>query len=62
MRQGENRYARFRSFEKYLKQFPGWAKQVSFHAIEGIGHESRVAHTEKVFIDYALGDDAADRQ
>ena len=55
MRLGKNRYARFRSFEEYLKQFPGWAKQVSFHAIEGIGHESKVAHTEKVFIDYALG-------
>ncbi|MBR3221614.1 MAG: hypothetical protein IKF72_05210 [Kiritimatiellae bacterium] len=60
MRQGENRYARFRSFEKYLKQFPEWAKQVSFHAIEGIGHESIVAHTEKVFIDYVLNGDAAD--
>ena len=55
MRQGENRYVRFRSFEAYLKQFPEWARQVSFHAIEGIGHESIVAHTEKVFVDYVLG-------
>lgn len=60
MRQGECRYARFRNLEKYLKQFPEWSKQVSFHAIEGIGHESKVAHTEKVFIDYALGNDAVD--
>ena len=57
MQQGKNRYERFRSFEEYLKQFPEWAKQVSFHAIKGIGHESKVAHTEKVFIDYALGGD-----
>ena len=55
MKQGENRYARFRNLEAYLKQFPEWAKQVSFHAIEGVGHESIVAHTEKIFIDYALG-------
>ena len=55
MMQGENRYVRFRNMEAYLKQFPEWAKQVSFHAIEGVGHESVVAHTEKVFIDYALG-------
>ena len=57
--QGENRYARFRSFEAYLKQFPGWAKQVSFHAIEGVGHDSITAHTEQVFVDYALGRDNA---
>ena len=57
MKQGENRYARFLGFEAYLKQFPEWAKQVSFHAIKGIGHESKVAHTEKAFIDYVLGGD-----
>lgn len=55
MRQGANRYERFRNLETYLKRYPDWAKQVSFHAIEGIGHKSTVAHTEKVFIDYVLG-------
>ena len=55
MKQGANRYERFRNLEAYLKQYPDWAKQVSFHAIDGIGHKSTVAHTEKVFIDYVLG-------
>ena len=57
MMQGENRYVRFRNLETYLKQFPTWEKQVSFHAIEGVGHESPVVYTRKEFIDYALGRD-----
>ena len=57
MRQGSNRYERFRNFEAYLKKYPAWAKQVSFHALEGLGHKSIRAHTEKVFLEYVLGKD-----
>lgn len=55
MAQGANRYERFRNFEAYLKKYPGWAKQVSFHALEGLGHKSIRAQTEKTFIEYVLG-------
>lgn len=42
VRQGENRYARYRNFQAYLKDFPAWAKQVSFHDIPGVGHSGKV--------------------
>ena len=55
MLQGKNRYERFCNFKTYLKQFPGWAKQVSFRTLEGVGHQSSVAHTDPPFIDFVLG-------
>ena len=42
MMQGINRYDRFRNFQEYIKAFPDWAKQVSFHDIPGIGHSGKV--------------------
>ncbi len=42
MTQGINRYDRFRNFQEYIKAFPGWAKQVSFHDIPGVGHSGKV--------------------
>ena len=42
LRQGENRYARYRNFRNYLKKFPDWAKQVSFHDMPGVGHSGKV--------------------
>ena len=53
--QGANRYERFRNFETYLKRYPGWAKQVLFNPLEGLGHESIRAHTGKAFVEYVLG-------
>ncbi len=41
MMQGINRYDRFRNFQEYIKAFPGWAKQVSFHDIPGVGHSGK---------------------
>ena len=55
MAQGANRYERFRNFETYLKRYPGWAKQVLFNPLEGLGHESVRAHTGKAFVEYVLG-------
>ena len=55
MAQGTNRYERFRNFEAYLKKYPGWTKQVSFHALEGLGHKSIRAHTGKAFVEYVIG-------
>lgn len=55
MLQGTNRYERFRHFEAHVKKFPGWAKQASFHTFEGLAHNTTGAHTDKAFIDFALG-------
>ena len=55
MRQGENRYARFINFEKYLKQYPSWAAQVTFHSFEGLGHANSKAHSDPAFINFAIG-------
>ena len=42
MTQGINRYDRFRNFQEYIKAFPDWAKQVSFHDIPDIAHSGKV--------------------
>ena len=42
MAQGLNRYDRFRNFRDYLKDFPDWAKQTSFHDIPGVAHSGKV--------------------
>ena len=42
MKQGQNRYDRYLNFKTYIQSFPGWAKQVSFHDIPGIGHSGKV--------------------
>ena len=55
MRQGENRYARFLNFERYLKQYPSWAAQVTFHSFEGLGHANAKAHSDPAFIKFAIG-------
>jgi hypothetical protein len=55
MAQGTNRYARFRNFEAYLKRYPEWARQVSFHAFEGLDHNTAKAHASDAFIAFALG-------
>ena len=55
MLQGSNRYERFRNFEAHVKKFPEWAKQASFHTFEGLAHDTDSAHTDKAFIDFALG-------
>ena len=57
MAQGTNRYDRFCGFERYLKRYPAWAKQVTFHPFTGIGHKTVLAHTDKAFIDFVLGPD-----
>ena len=57
MLQGKNRYERFCNFRTYLADnCPEWAAQNVFHEIEGNGHDSIYAHTEKPFVDYVLGD------
>ena len=53
--QGRSRYERFVNFEKYLKGYPDWARQVTFHPLEGLGHDSPVAQRLPDFIDYVLG-------
>jgi len=42
MRQGKNRYERYRNFQEYVKKFPAWAKMLSFHDIPDVGHSSKV--------------------
>ena len=56
MRRGENRYARFLNFEKYLKRYPSWAAQVTFHSFEGLGHGNAKAHSDPAFIKFAIGE------
>jgi hypothetical protein len=55
MEQGANRYERFRNFEKYLSRYPAWAEQVSFHAFEGVAHNSMAAYTSREFAEFAAG-------
>ena len=56
MAQGTNRYDRFCSFQKYLREKePAWAKQVSFHSFENLSHRSPVAYADDAFVDFALG-------
>lgn len=54
MAQGTNRYMRFRSFERYLRQYPDWAKNVTFHALEGVGHNTVAAHSDPAFVRFVL--------
>jgi dienelactone hydrolase len=63
MMQGTNRFERFRGFERYLERFPAWARQVSFHPIDGVGHNTVVAHCIPEFVDFVLhGDRNAGRR
>jgi hypothetical protein len=53
--QGKNRYERFLNFKEYLKQFPAWEKQVSFHVFKGMSHNNAAAHSSKALIGFILG-------
>ena len=55
IRQGENRFVRFRNFEEYLKGFPEWKRMVSFYAIPEIGHECLRAYVDPTFVRFVLG-------
>lgn len=55
MRQGPNRYARFRSFEDYVKTFPKWAAKSSFHTFEKLGHEYKKAYADPALVDFLVG-------
>ena len=59
MAQGRSRIERFRSLEQYLKKYPEWARQVTFHPIEGLGHDTCTAHSLPEFVDYVFGRDGA---
>ena len=60
LRQGVNRFVRFRNFEEYLKGFPEWSSQVTFYAIPGIGHECLRAYVDPKFVRFVLGECGAD--
>ena len=62
MAQGANRYERFRNFEKYLKRYPSWAKQVSFHAFENLGHQGNVAYADPALIEFISGVGQVDKR
>ena len=53
--QGKNRYERFLNFKEYLKQFPTWEKQVSFHTFKGMRHQNAVAHSSPALIAFIVG-------
>ena len=53
--QGKNRYERFLNFKEYLKQFPEWEKQVSFHTFKGMGHQNATAHSSPALIAFIVG-------
>ena len=56
LRQGVNRFVRFRNFEEYLKGFPEWKRMVSFYAIPEIGHECLRAYVDPKFVRFVLGE------
>ena len=53
--QGMNRYERFLNFKEYLKQFPAWEKQVSFHTFKGMSHNNAAAHSSPALISFIVG-------
>lgn len=57
MRQGPNRLERFRNFQKYLKAFPAWEKQVTFKVLPHLGHNNRLAHMDPDLISFLLNGD-----
>ena len=59
IRQGENRFVRFRNFEDYLAAFPEWKRMVSFYAIPNIGHDCLRAYVDPKFIRFVLGNRSA---
>lgn len=48
--QGENRYDRFLNFRTYVKGFPNWDRQSSFHTFEALGHEYTRAFADPAII------------
>ena len=58
VRQGENRYARFKSFERYLEKYPDWKRMVSFHTFEGLGHDECRAYPDPALLDFVFKGDA----
>ena len=55
MKQGRNRYVRFENFKELVSKDPRWSEVTTFHAFEGIGHESQKAYTDPFFVNYVLG-------
>lgn len=54
--QGVNRFERFKSFERYLEDFPAWKRQVSFHVFEGLGHKEDKAYPDPVVMKFIFGE------
>ena len=54
--QGDNRFERFKSFEKYLERYPDWKRQVSFHVFEGLGHKEDDAFPDPAVMRFIFGE------
>ena len=48
--QGDNRYDRFLNFRAYVKGFPDWGRQSSFHTFEALGHEYKRAFADPALV------------
>ena len=55
--QGENRYDRFLRFRDFVKGFPGWNRQSSFHTFEELGHEYKRAFADPGLVAFLCGKD-----
>ena len=53
--QGENRYDRFLHFRDFVKGFPGWDRQSSFHTFEELGHEYKRAFADPELTAFLCG-------
>ena len=42
VKQGKNRYDRYRNFQRYVGGYPDWNARLSFHDIPGVGHSGKV--------------------
>lgn len=56
--QGENRYDRFLNFRDYVKGFPEWDCQSTFHSFESIGHEYKKAFADPALVAFCCGKEA----
>ena len=56
MKQGHNRYVRFKNFCKVVEADERWREVVTFHTIDSISHQAIKAYADPTVVNYILGE------
>lgn len=56
MKQGENRYVRFKNFRRLVNIDTRWSSVTTFHTFDSIGHASVSAYADPFFVEYVVGE------